>query len=187
MNKTALIVVDMIYDFTNPSGKIYYPGNEHVLPNIIDLIHVCKKHDCRVFFVKHSLTEEDVLVSPKKTRTCCIKGTGGDELDKRLPVDSNDIIISKTKYSAFFKTPLKEKLDQLNIEQLIVVGTKTNNCVYATVLDGYNYNYPVYVVKECVGTKDDETNALFLRDIDNYLGKVITYDEALELLKSGDL
>ena len=187
MNKIGLLVIDMVYDFTNPSGKIYYPGNDHILPKIIELIHLCKSYHQKVYYIQHSLTQSEALQQVKQTRLCCIQGSGGDQLDERLPYDpKEDKIIPKKTYSGFFNTTLKETLDQDEIDQLIVVGTKTNNCVYATVLDAYNYHYPVYVVKECVGTKDALTNDLYLRDIDQYLGKVIGFDEVFALLESGE-
>ena len=188
MSKIGLIVVDMIYDFTNPKGLIYYPKNKKILPKIIDLITYCKKYDCQIFYVKHSLTEEDYKNNVKKMRRCCIKDSGGDDLDERLPYNSNeDIVIEKKSYSAFFKTDLLKILQKKAIEQLIVVGTKTNNCVYATVLDAYNYNYPVYVVKDCVGTKDDLTNSIYLGDIQAYLGEVVSLENIKKMIKAGEL
>lgn len=187
MNDTALIVVDMIRDFTQKDGKIYYPGNEEVLPNIIMLIDMCRKQDCEIIFVRHSLTEEDFKSLPKETRKCCIKGTGGDELDPRLPLEDEDKIVPKKKYSAFWQTDLAERLKDMGIKRLLVVGTKTNNCVYATVLDAYNRNYPVYVVKECVSTKDKVTNNVYLHDIDRYLGYVVSMDDVKNKFEAGEL
>ena len=34
MNKTALLIVDMVKDFTDPEGLVYYPQNREVLPKI---------------------------------------------------------------------------------------------------------------------------------------------------------
>lgn len=188
MNNTALLVIDMVYDFTNPKGKIYYPGNDHVLPKIIDLINLCKQHQIKVYYIQHSLSQIEALQQVKQTRACCIQGTGGDQLDERLPYHpKEDKIIPKKSYSGFFDTRLKETLDQDQIDQLIVAGTKTNNCVYATVLDAYNHHYPVYVVKECVGTKDPLTNDIYLRDMDAYLGTVISFEDLQKRLESGGI
>lgn len=187
MTDTALIVVDMVRDFTQKDGKIYYPGNDDVLPNIVELIGLCRDHGCKIVFIRHSLTEEDYRSLPKKTRKCCIKGTGGDELDPRLPVKEEDIIVLKTSYSAFWRTDLADRLEEAEIGRLLVVGTKTNNCVYATVLDAYNRHYPVSVVRECVGTKDRLTNQVYLRDINAYLGEVIGMREVRARFKEGGL
>ena len=34
MRKSALIIVDMIRDFTDPEGLVYYPQNREILPYI---------------------------------------------------------------------------------------------------------------------------------------------------------
>lgn len=37
---SALIVIDMIYDFVNPNGRVYYQNNRKILPNIINIIRI---------------------------------------------------------------------------------------------------------------------------------------------------
>lgn len=34
MAKTALIIVDMVRDFTDPEGLVFYPENQKILPRI---------------------------------------------------------------------------------------------------------------------------------------------------------
>ena len=34
MSKSALIIVDMVRDFTDPEGLVYYPQNREILPQI---------------------------------------------------------------------------------------------------------------------------------------------------------
>ncbi|PKL00247.1 MAG: cysteine hydrolase [Tenericutes bacterium HGW-Tenericutes-1] len=187
MNKTALIVVDMIYDFTNPEGKVYYPQNQKVIYHIIDLVREARQSNCQIIYIQHTVTKEMLANNIKKTRECCVEGTGGNNIDERLEVQPNDWIIKKHKYSAFFETPLNHLLKKNDITQLIVVGTKTNNCVYATILDAYNHDYITYVVKECVGTSDITTNEIYLRDIGKYLGEVRSMDEIKVLLRAGVL
>ena len=34
MSKAALLVVDMVKDFTDPEGKVFYPENRAILPCI---------------------------------------------------------------------------------------------------------------------------------------------------------
>ncbi len=36
MSETALIVVDMVFDFTHPEGKVFYPRNREIIPRIKD-------------------------------------------------------------------------------------------------------------------------------------------------------
>ena len=41
MSKSALIIVDMIRDFTDPDGLVYYPQNREILPKIKRVLDKC--------------------------------------------------------------------------------------------------------------------------------------------------
>lgn len=188
MNKVAIIVVDMVYDFTNPNGKIFYPLNVDLLPKIHDFVEASREHGALIVYVAHTVTKEDLKKSSKMTRECCIEGSGGELIDERLHVIAGvDIIVKKPKYSAFFKTQLDNILKQHGVSTIVVVGTKTNNCIYATVLDAYNLNIKTYVPRELVGTNDTITNDTYLRDMGKYLCEVDTKDAILSRIKAGTL
>ncbi|HOO44280.1 MAG TPA: isochorismatase family cysteine hydrolase [Bacillota bacterium] len=188
MNKTALVIVDMIYDFTNANGKVFYPKNETIIEPLATFIANARRHDCRIIFIEHTVKMEDFLQSKVKMRECCIEGSGGEITDSRLGCDrNNDIIIKKTKYSAFFKTDLDRVLKQHEIQNVLIVGTKTNNCVLATAFDAYSLNFDTYVISDLVGTSDDLTNEIYLRDINKYLAKVIDSKTALSMMVEGVL
>ena len=188
MNKTALIIVDMIYDFTDPLGKVFYPKNEEIIDSLADFIDFAKHCDCSIIYVEHTIKMEDYLTQKIKTRECCIEGTGGEITDSRLNCDrSKDIIIKKTKYSSFYKTNIEEVLKKKKIENLIITGTKTNNCILATALDAFNRNFNTFVVSDLVGTNDEETNRIYLKDINKYIAKVMSSGEIKGLLSEGEL
>ncbi|HMM00071.1 MAG TPA: isochorismatase family cysteine hydrolase [Bacilli bacterium] len=188
MNKKyALIVVDMVYDFTNPNGKIFYPLNVDLLPKIKDFIAEVRKYGVQIIYMQHSVTKRMLEESPKKTRECCLVGTKGEQIDERLEIRPEDLVIKKHKYSSFFETGLDQELKSRGIDHIIVAGTKTNNCVFATVLDAYNLNYHAFVPKELVGTTDYETNGVYLRDMGKYLCEVMSDREIIAHLQEGIL
>lgn len=188
MNKTALIIVDMIFDFTNPEGKVFYPKNEEIINDLAIFIEFSRHHDCSIIFVEHTVKMEDYLAQKVKTRECCIEGSGGEITDIRLNCDrDNDIIIKKTKYSSFFQTDLDKILKENHIENLIITGTKTNNCIFATAIDAYYREYNTIVISDLVGTNDDETNKIYLRDINKYIANVHTKKEVIHMFDEGEL
>ncbi len=175
---TALIVVDMVYDFTNPKGLVYYPQNKDVLPVISKVIDYCHKKDHLVVFMRHSYRAGKPDKNLINMRPNCIEGTGGNEIDPSLPMDpEKDYIIKKRRYSAFFGTDLDLVLRENDIKRVVVVGTKTNCCIRATVTDAYYLNYDTVVLSDCVATNDAIVNEVHLRDISKYFGTVMTSDE----------
>ncbi|HEY8395628.1 MAG TPA: isochorismatase family cysteine hydrolase [Bacilli bacterium] len=188
MNKTALLVVDMVYDFTNPSGKVYYPINSKIIPDINRLIKASRKHNCLIIFMQHRYRKDKYDANLNEMRPCCLEGSGGEVLDSRLDFDEKkDYLIQKRRYSSFYGTDLDLVLREHKIENLMVVGTKTNCCINATVLDAHYRSYNTYVIRECVGTNDELTNEIYLRDMNKYLCRVIGLDEALRKLEDGEL
>lgn len=188
MNKTALLVVDMVADFTTPSGKVFYPINEKILPDVNRLIKAARAHGCLIIFMQHRYRKGKPDANLDAMRPCCIEGSGGELLDSRLDYDeSKDYLIPKRRYSAFFGTDLDLVLRENGIRNLMVVGTKTNCCINATALDAHYRAYDTYVIRECVGTNDELTNEIYLRDMAKYICNVIGLEEALKKLEDGEL
>lgn len=78
-------------------------------------------------------------------------------------------------------------LRENGVENVIIVGTKTNCCIRATVTDAFYLDYNPYVVKECVATNSEVVNEVHLTDIDKYLGDVIDMNTLFEMLEEGRL
>ena len=64
---------------------------------------------------------------------------------------------------------------------MFLTGTKTNVCIRATAQDAFEHNYAVIVPRECVSTDKPHLHAANLEDIDKYMGRVLSQDEALAL------
>lgn len=182
--KRALVVIDMVYDFADPDGAVFYPQNLEILPKINKVIDKCRENNTLIIFMQHYHREGKFDTALLKGRKNCIQGTGGDEIVKDLHVDyENDFIIRKRRYSSFYGTDLDLVLREHGVEDIILVGTKTNCCVRATVHDAYNLEYNTYVVQECVATNSETVNEVHLEDIHKYFGTVITMEELFKKLK----
>ena len=173
MSKTAIIVVDMVYDFTNENGLVYYPQNKEILPNIKKAIDICRENGALVIFMQHCYRRGKPDKNLLHMRPNCIEGSGGEEIDESLTVLPQDYVIKKRRYSAFFGTDLDLVLRENDIRRVIIVGTKTNCCIRATVTDAYYLDYDVYVIRECVATSDEIVNNVHLTDINKYFRHVI--------------
>ena len=188
MNKTALLIVDMVKDFTDPEGLVFYPQNREILPKIRKVLDQCRAHDCLVVFLQpcNRKDEEDRRIS--SMRPNCIEGTPGIEIDPMLPVDEKkDYVIRKRRYSGFFATDLDLGLRQNHIENVIIVGTKTNCCIRATVTDAFYLDYNGIVISDCVATNSDVVNQVHLEDIGKYLGQVMDSETLFSKLEAGEL
>lgn len=188
MNNSALIVVDMVYDFTNPEGLVYYPQNKLILPKIKQVIDYCRKKDMLIIFLQHCYRKGKFDKNLINMRPNCIEGSGGEMIDPLLEVDEKkDYVIKKRRYSGFFGTDLDLVLRENHIANTVIVGTKTNCCIRATVTDAYYLDYKPIVIRECVATNSDVVNEVHLTDIEKYFGEVVSMEEFFGRLEKGDL
>jgi isochorismatase family protein len=185
--KTALLIVDMVRDFTDPNGLVFYPENRKILPEIKEVLELCRSKNCLIVYLQHCNRAGKFDKKAATMRPNCIEGTFGVEIDPMLETKPEDYVIQKRRYSGFFGTDLDLVLRENNIENLIVVGTKTNCCIRATVTDAFYYNYEPYVVRECVATNSETVNEVHLSDIDKYLGHVVNKEELKNMFLQGEL
>ena len=75
----------------------------------------------------------------------CRRGVPARKLVATIgPVD-DDLSILKPRHSAFFGTPLEFLLDELHVNQLIIAGLTTDNCVMFTAHDADLRKLAVFV------------------------------------------
>ena len=118
MGKTALIIVDMVRDFTDPEGLVYYPQNREILPKIRQVLDKCREKGVLIVFMQHCNRQGKPDRKAASMRPNCLEGTFGIEIDPMLPVDEEkDYVIKKRRYSGFFGTDLDLVLREMKNPQ----------------------------------------------------------------------
>ncbi len=100
-----------------------------------------------------------------------------------LKPGAKELVLNKSKPSAFFGTPLVALLNYMKADSIIVTGMVTSGCVRATALDAFNYNYRVIIPAECVADRSQISHEVSLFDLDAKYASVLPLKEVLELLK----
>lgn len=93
-----------------------------------------------------------------------------------------ELVIRKTRASAFYGTALAAHLVQMDVNTLLVCGNSTSGCVRASVLEGYMHGYRVAVVEECVFDRNWLSHKVNLFDMNSKYADVLFLDEALAYL-----
>ena len=116
----------------------------------------------------------------------------GSYMDYRMPraddiVDEiaprpEDVVIQKTKPSAFFGTPLLSFLIDLKVDSLIVCGGTTSGCVRAAVIDAFSQNLRCAVVAEGCFDRLESSHAMNLVDMQAKYADVVTAEEVLSFV-----
>lgn len=189
-NKTALLVIDLVNDFTQPDGKCYYDTTGEMMPRAVEFVNTVREKGVFIIYVQQvSKTDRPLnkeLASRQKLN--CVEGSGGELLDARFTIDpERDYILVKSRADAFFRTELEQLLLDREVENILVCGTKTNCCVRATATGAAMRDYRTYIVSDCVSSNTDEITQIHLADMSRYFAKAITSKEVLAKLEAGDL
>ncbi len=145
----ALIIIDMQQDFVSPDGAACVAQALPSVPAIAaalaharerqwPVIHVVREHD------PHGHNSEPF----RKSRPVCVSGTWGAEVVPELQPQEGELVVVKTRFSAFYQTALDEVLNSLNWPRLVICGTQLPNCLRGTVHDAINRDLNVSLLVE---------------------------------------
>lgn len=140
--KKALVVIDVQPAFIKPH-------NEHIVPNIVQLLEKVP-YDLYVESLFHA--EKDSLWDELQQWTCPLnKETRTvDLIADVLGGKRNLVKVLKDTRSVFKGKPsFMPILEANNITELHLVGTETNDCVFATALDAFDNGFVPFVIEEC--------------------------------------
>lgn len=166
----VLLVLDMLEGFLHEKNPLYCgPQAEAIIPFVKNKIEEYAKSGELVVFIADNHDQHDWEF--KKFPPHCIKGTSQAEVVHELKgVAKRELLITKTRYSAFFKTNLAEVLEKEKPDLVEVVGVCTNICVLYTVEELGNLDYHVRVYRDGVASFDMEGHEWALKQMQTVLG-----------------
>jgi len=168
----AVLVVDMLRGFLEEGYPLYCGARaRQIIPNVRGLLKQELAEGSKVFFVcdHHAADDPEFKMFPPH----CIEGTAEAEVVPELAQYPSEVI-PKRRFSAFFDTPLEQKLSQLKPEKLIVCGVCTDICVLHTVADARNRDWKVEVPVDCVASFDERAHLFALEHMEKTLGAKLT-------------
>lgn len=116
-----------------------------------------------------------------------LPGSPGIEVMPEIaPLESDYVIASKHRLSSFLDTDLESALRVLDIDTLILIGINTNTCVQCAAFEGFNRDFRVIVVSDCVHSMyGDDLHEYGLENVARCFGWVMSVDEIAEKLGAG--
>lgn len=111
-------------------------------------------------------------------------GNPGHELYAGLDVRPEDLVIRKTRFSAFIQgsSDLDARLRAAGMDTVIVTGTVSNTCCESTARDAMMLNYKTVFVSDGNACRTDEEHNTTLANIYRIFGDVQTAKEVIAKL-----
>ena len=99
-----------------------------------------------------------------------IEGTGEAEYSPEVYVAQNEIVLTKTRLSAFLRTELESILNGLQCDAVVLCGYSTDNCVGQTAIDAYELDFKVTLAGEAILGTTIEHGKLMLESLERRFG-----------------
>ncbi|MFQ6395544.1 isochorismatase family protein [Nocardia sp. KC 131] len=180
--RPAVLVVDLQYGFTEAQ---YGPGFDldEVVVATRDLVATARGHSVPVYFTTIAFPVDGDGIARTWLRkmpamTGLRAGDRSADIDHRLGMRPGDPLVVKHTASAFAHTDLAARLAAAGIDTVLIAGATTSGCVRATVVDACAADLPAFVVRDCVGDREDGPHRAALLDIEAKYGEVISLDAA---------
>jgi ureidoacrylate peracid hydrolase len=195
--QTAFVVVDMQNYFMAPGQQVEIPAAREIVPNVNRLAEALRRAGGLVVWIRTIANEDsfanwshfhDVLNTPQRRarRTDALTdGAFGAELWPGLDVQKGDVIVCKTRYSAFIQgsSDLEAQLRRRGITAVWIGGTTTNTCCESTARDAMLLNFRTTMVSDANADHTDaEHNATLIGFCINF-GDVASTDDLIARLE----
>jgi nicotinamidase-related amidase len=156
MSSQALIVIDLQNDYF-PEGKFALWNTELTLANTETAIARARAGGIPVVIVQH------IADAARGIAPFFNAGTPGVEIHPRILAAAPDgIIVTKAFADSFHDTALEQTLSALGVDELLIGGMMTQNCVTHTAISRAADKYSVKVLTDCCTTVDQMIHRLAL-------------------------
>ena len=159
----ALLVIDLQNDYF-PDGKFPLWNTEQTLANIEQAIAHAQAQNIPVILIQHIADSSQGLAPFFNEKT------EGAEIHPRiLAAAPNAPIVVKAYADSFYQTNLSNVLKQLDVNELLVCGMMTQNCVTHTAISKAADVYQVSILPDCCTTVSEMLHLIALHAVSTRL------------------
>jgi nicotinamidase-related amidase len=189
--RSALLVIDMQDEFVKPHWTPFWvPAATRMIPRVAQLIESCRGLGLPIIYTMFAFTHR-YLDRPSS-------GAHMPNRYPQIPADpawfrdgkiasplqprSEDIVILKPSYGAFYDTPLETILKNLGRDTILICGTLTDFCCGMTARQGYERGFQVVFGSDVTATDDPAIHENELKVLRKGFARVMPSDEIVAAL-----
>lgn len=110
-----------------------------------------------------------------------IEGSSEAEYSPAIQCAEGEVILTKTRVSAFIRTDLEAQLHRLDCNQVVIAGYSTNSCVGQTAIAAYEYDFEVRLAGEAILGTNQVEGQLMLDYLEKRYGILPMDNSAIKL------
>ena len=146
------------YDFEGADRLV--ESVERSLPQMKKLVDRAREQGAPVIYVNDNLgtwrSDQDAMVKE------VLEGEHARLVEPIVPDDAASFVV-KARHSIFYETPLEYLVRSEEIDELVMVGQVTEQCILYSALDAHIRHIPVIVPRDAVAHIDEELAGAALR------------------------
>jgi nicotinamidase/pyrazinamidase len=184
---TAFFDIDTQLDFLYPSGALYAPGAERVIPAIAKLNEFARRSGSPVVSTMDAHSENDPEFQSWPAH--CVLGTVGQRKDSSTLLsgaavipnrdgavipNAPQLLLEKQHVDAFTNVNLDRLLSTLKADHFVVYGVVTEICVRHAAFGLLRYGKPVAIVTDAVGHLREAASYETLQEFERRGGSLVT-------------
>ncbi|GLT19920.1 isochorismatase [Vibrio zhanjiangensis] len=148
-------------------------NTDKILINTKELIAKANQQHVPVFLVQH------ISSAPKGMAPFFEKGSEGANIHPEImAICPNAEVIQKQHADSFHQTHLEESLGKFDIDELLICGMMTQNCVTHTAISKKAEKYKVSIIEDCCTTTDKMIHKIALNAASPRI-PLVTFSEVL--------
>jgi isochorismate hydrolase len=149
---TALLILDMQnYFFQTAQKRAGYP---HLIASLNELVQAFDRAEGTEIYSIVSVHKADRSTWSRNmlrhNKGCLLEGTHEAAVVEDLIVSRKQVIIPKTRHSAFIRTDLERRLRESAVERVVLSGVYTHGCVALSAIDAWSLDFEVAIAADCV-------------------------------------
>ena len=161
MQKSALIVVDMLNPYAHEDADLLARSVQARLKQIVAVIDQAKgRDDVQLIYVNDNYDAWDAGRDALVERA--LAGERPDLVEPIVPTQPVPFL-PKGRHSIFYETALNHVLRIGDVERIVLVGQVTEQCILYSALDAFLRGYEVVVAPDGVAHIDDDLAEAALR------------------------
>ncbi|HEX2104690.1 MAG TPA: isochorismatase family cysteine hydrolase [Solirubrobacteraceae bacterium] len=147
MPRRALVVIDMINTYDHEDAERLRQSAERAVPVIGRLVERARDAGAPVIYVNDNFgqwrSDQDALVKD------ALAGEHASLVEPIVP-DDEAMFVVKARHSIFYETPFEYLLRSQEIDDIVLTGQATEQCILYSALDAHIRHIPVLVPRDAV-------------------------------------
>ena len=180
LSHSALLVIDMQRFFLDKKSHAYLGLARPIIPRIKKLIAFYRANRLPIIFTRHAIrSKSEVGLMGRWWRDTLFEHHPHARIIEELKPLKNELVIRKTRYSAFAGTSLAKALRKYRVKRLVITGVLTHLCCETTARDAFVRDFEVFFVTDGTATVNRDLHLSSLKTLSDGFAIPVTTQQIL--------